>query len=485
MSKKIIAYCLGMVMLAGFAACNSDSDDTVNSTTILTYSNTAVTKFSLASNKNVMNNLDSVYFSIDLVNARIFNASPLPQGTKIDKLVVEITTDNCSVTELHVPREGKSDTIINYLTDATSPINFSNGPVKLHVKSADGLYSRDYAITINVYDINPDSLQWDADAVTKLPSTLSAPTAQGLTRHAGRIYMVTTDDSGATSLASTSDPYDFNQWHVTAITPGFTPVAESLTSTTDALYMLSDAGELYASTDFGSTWTDCSIRMDHVYGGFVDTVVGVIAETDGSYSVVTYPSGQTSPLPAGMPVTGTSDFVEVNNDWSLSPQVMMVGGRLSDGTVSSDTWGYDGQDWVSFSTNDLPPSEGRSLINYTYVSTDTTTWRVGELPVLLSFGGNNADGRTLKGMFYSKDLGLHWTKAPATMQLPDEIGAMTGAKVVAVKKMIDESYSRAIAPIDEWECDYLYIMGGRDSQGRLRNSIWRGAINYFTLKPLQ
>lgn len=485
MSKKILAIGLGILMLAGSTACNSDSDDAMDATTIITYSNTAVTGFSLSANKNVLNNLDSVYFSIDLINARIFNATPLPQGTKTEKLVVDITTDNCSVTELHVPREGKSDTIIDYLKDPSTGINFSNGPVKLHVKSADGLYARDYTITVNVYDLNPDSLQWDKDDVTVLPSTLQAPTAQGVTRHGGRLYMVTTDDNGAASIASTDDPYHFNSWTAKALDPGFTPDAASLASTSDALYMLSTSGQLYSSTDCGETWTDCSCRMDHIYGGYTDMVLGAVKEQDGTYSQVLYPTGVTSPLPAGIPVSGTSELVGVATAWGITPQVMMTGGRRADGTVTSDTWGFDGKEWAQFPTSDLPPSEGRSLLNYTYVATDTMTWRVGELPVLLTMGGNNADGRTLKGVYYSKDLGLHWKMAPKTMQLPDDIGAFTFADVVSFEKMINESYSRAITPIEEWECPYIYIMGGRNGYGEQRNSIWRGAVNYFTLKPVQ
>ena len=36
----------------------------------------------------------------------------------------------------------------------------------------------------------------------------------------------------------------------------------------------------------------------------------------------------------------------------------------------------------------------------------------------------------------------------------------------------------------EWDCPYIYLVGGRDANGRVNNSIWRGAINRLTFVPL-
>ena len=79
-------------LLAGAAtvavvSCNEKTEDVE---IYLTPSNVAVTAFSLNEDDDVMANLDSVFFSIDLANGVIFNADSLPIGTKIDKLVTTI-----------------------------------------------------------------------------------------------------------------------------------------------------------------------------------------------------------------------------------------------------------------------------------------------------------------------------------------------------------------------------------------------------------
>ena len=67
-----------------FTSCNSDSD---SSDSEVIYGSTQVKSFKLKANSNVLSGLDSVFFSIDLVNAQIYNADSLPFGTKTDKLV--------------------------------------------------------------------------------------------------------------------------------------------------------------------------------------------------------------------------------------------------------------------------------------------------------------------------------------------------------------------------------------------------------------
>ncbi len=71
--KKLISIgsaTLGALLLA--ASCNSSSYETGEAST----PSVAVYKFALSPDKNILANLDSVFFSIDLENKRIFNANP-------------------------------------------------------------------------------------------------------------------------------------------------------------------------------------------------------------------------------------------------------------------------------------------------------------------------------------------------------------------------------------------------------------------------
>ena len=72
--------------LIAMTACNKDDND-INNTASMYVPAVAVTRFYLKADSKVMNNLDSVFFSIDLENGVIFNADSLPKGTKISTLI--------------------------------------------------------------------------------------------------------------------------------------------------------------------------------------------------------------------------------------------------------------------------------------------------------------------------------------------------------------------------------------------------------------
>ena len=43
----------------------------------------------------------------------------------------------------------------------------------------------------------------------------------------------------------------------------------------------------------------------------------------------------------------------------------------------------------------------------------------------------------------------------------------------------------ATKPIDEWDCPYIYLFGGKDSSGQTYNTLFRGVIEWFRFRPLQ
>ena len=214
MLKRLGIYAATALSLCASTACN-ESDD--NYEISVDYASTQVTAFSLRADSKVLNNLDSIYFSIDLVNGRIFNADSLPFGTKTDKLLVDITTDGCSTVELHFPRAGKNDSIVNYLTNQNDSIDFSRGPVKLHLVSYDKIASRDYYIKVNVHTTISDSLYWELEKPKQLPSSLTAIKAQRTVQFGNKVYTLTTDGTAnacmhvadSPAVPGTSTPFTF------------------------------------------------------------------------------------------------------------------------------------------------------------------------------------------------------------------------------------------------------------------------------------
>ena len=87
MTKKIAFSIIAAVMTLGLFSCNSDEESGSYA-----QSNVAITAFSLAANEDILSGLDSIFFSIDLKNACIYNADSLPKGTDISRMIINIAT---------------------------------------------------------------------------------------------------------------------------------------------------------------------------------------------------------------------------------------------------------------------------------------------------------------------------------------------------------------------------------------------------------
>lgn len=499
------------ILVAGFFAvtaimssCNSDSDDEIAE---VVYSSTQVKSFKLKANANILSSLDTVFFSIDLANAQIYNADSLPYGTSVNKLVVQIATDACSVVELNVPRKNQADTVINYLTNSTDSIDFSNGPVKLHLVSFDGDSERDYTIRVNVHQMEPDSLYWNEMAKRALPTELSAPTKQKTVKYQGNVVCLTGDGKNY-NLAYIENPYN-DDWQVESVSFGFTPEVSTLTATEEALYILATDGTLYSSAD-GKEWQSTAQQWHHIYGGYEEKLLGV-KEGDTGYVLVTYPIGSEVVAPAEMPIESTSQMAELTSKWSTQLQTIILGGRMASGELSRAVWGYDGKQWAKISEK-FPKAIGNaSMFNYRVAEVDTITWQVTELPVLIALGGENATELNKK-VYVSRNSGIDWKEGDELLQMPKYILPRTQAQAIVVGQSVEASRSsmsswkayqsaplpgwwkvasetwyesRAVAPITEWEVPYIYLFGGYDQSGVLYDSIWRGVINRLVFKPLQ
>ena len=499
MLKKLSIFIILATTALGFVACNEDDDENLSS------SNVMVTAFSLNENDKVLNNLDSVFFTIDLINAKIYNADSLPYGTNVSKLVATISTSGSSVAELHIPRPGQSDTIVDYLKKSTDSIDFSNGPVKLHLVAHDKTTSRDYSIHVNVHKIKPDSLFWNKLSVNKLPSNFASPTVQKTVQYKSQAVCLVKDNEQY-SLAKTSNPANYTRWEISEVTFQFTPNVNSLAATSDALYILDNEGHLYTSAD-GTEWTACDTQWHHIYGGYGSSLLGV-KYSDGKYYHTTYPESITSLIDDDCPISGTSTLVYYDNKWSSSQQAFLIGGRTIDGTPTGDMWGYDGKEWGKVSQKGIYPREGMTFFSYQTFKTNSSNWEVTEYPTLIAFGGFDAEGYPGRNVFVSIDMGIHWKLADDLLQLPEYIPSMGGAQALIFNRtlesrsietgwvdypskalprwwQIDEpALSRASQMPNSWECPYIYLFGGYDENNNLYNTIWRGVLNRLTFKPI-
>lgn len=462
-------------------SCNSNDDPIYSGMVDTTVTNVQVKSMTLGVNENIVENLDSVFFTIDLANARIFNADSLPVGSKLGKTTVSLELPTVSKAEI-VFTDGDERKTVNYLESPNDSINFAAGDVMIRLVSADASVMREYKVSLNVHEKKPDSLYWDAEPIHTLPTSLSATLISSATvEHDGRFYTLTKSASGA-SLAVADSPADENVSAHTVALPASADVS-SFTSDGNSLYIIA-GGLLYSSAD-GSAWRSTGVRMNHVYGNCNGTILGARRNSDGSYTHVSYPDGDGEAVPASCPVSATSGAVVYTSEWSDNPMLIITGGRTASGDVTGSTWAYDGAKWACISIQPVADLEGMIQIPYWTISVDNQ-WRVTTTPVLLALGGRDAEGEYNSTVYMSLDRGVHWAKAPACMQSDDRTPLVAGASAfVHNVTLSDTEASRAVKPIENWECPYIYIYGGSTPESRLNDGVLRGVINHFTFKPIQ
>lgn len=494
-----------MVSSIGFQACNDDDDDT----TIDVEDNAAafaamVNSFSLNSNDKVLANLDSVFFSIDLNNARIFNADSLPLGTRVDSLPVTITFSSVSKAEIIMPGKQVEDTTINYLQNGSAAIDFSRGYVTLHLESANEVTKMDYLIYVNVHKMKPDSLAWGDAAWSAYPTDITSPTALRALDFGGKAYCFATGAAKST-LAVADNPSD-NLWQTADVTlpAGFD--VNSIRCSATTFYGLDRDSKLYKSTD-GKTWTATGSEMSYIYAVNGSSALGCLRNADNSYSYITYPATTVSAVPALAPVSATSQAVTFISEWSTEPMILVTGGLTASGNPTGATWAYDGGQWAAVSVNPLPGLYDVTMVPYFSIKV-SDAWRVTKSSALLAFGGRAADGSFSRTVYMSVDRGVHWAKAGELMQLPEAVPTLAGAQALVFEKTMTAMSkasalwtpcetpripvwsSRAdtetgIAPITSWQTPYIYLYGGQTSDFKLNTAVWRGVINRLSFKPLQ
>ncbi len=502
MKKLIPIYALlTALMIIVSASCNDDNGSS-NEPNVVS-SNTLVTAFSLAANDSVIADLDSLHFTIDADNRVIYNADSLPKGTKINRLVANITYSTTSTGTIRISgATTMNDTTYTYSSSANDSIDFT-GQVFLTVSAADGLSSREYRLKVNVHKMEPDSLYWNELARRDLPGISSDITAQKTVRQGDRLYCLMQENGGYT-LATTESPEAYD-WDKTSVEFGFTPVLDSFTATSDALYMLADDNALYTSTD-GSSWTATGRSFVALVGAYGNRLL-CLSRVDGAYYHSEYPATTAVEIEEGFPVSGFSQCVALGNDWSNTEQVLLLGGRKADGSLTGDVWGFDGANWGQISRLPIPARNNATLLRYYYFMGDY--YNKTQYPVWLAIGGADTDGEATKTVYISYDNGVTWSEGDDLLQLPDYMEAFSEAQAFVYESTLNattrssngwqsmpsrrlpswwtiagSSATRASTAVTSWQCPYIYVFGGVDGSGVLLNNVWKGVVNRLTFKPV-
>lgn len=487
----------GLTMVAGLTLGSCNEKEKTEDVTYVLSSNVSVSAFNLKANADIMSNLDSVFFSIDLDRGVIYNADSLPKGTDISGLIPEITyADGVSVAEI-TQEGGKRDGTINYLENPTDSVDF-NANVVLKLTAANGETTRSYRIKVNVHKTVPDSLVWDEFASMALPSRMPAPKAQKTLTFRDKVTTFLMEADGSYTISTTSDIFK-GEWEKRGVELAFTPDVRSMAACGDNLYILSAAGDLYASAD-GKTWTSTGKNWKTIIGGYDDRLLG-LKITDGILLHVSYPDGEESSADVRFPVEGFSNFVVAKNKWSARASGFIIGGRMTDGTLTDATWGYDGESWARIDNGKMPRLLAPTIVPYYIYRQSGVLWIQDEFDVWLGIGGQKEDGSYNRDAYVSYNNGVNWQVANTLMQLPTFIPGMASSDNIVAYAPYSANISDAWTKAADtgrkskrawtldgteitWECPYIFLFGGHNSESELCNTIWKGVLVRMTYTPI-
>lgn len=486
--------------LIAMTACNKDDND-INNTASMYVPAVAVTRFYLKADSKVMNNLDSVFFSIDLENGVIFNADSLPKGTKISTLIPMITYSS-TVTDASIEMEGGSyrTGTTDYRKNPGDSIDFT-GKVTLTLKSED--VSRSYLLKVNVHKTDADSLTWGETAFSDLPSRMASPRRQKTLAAGDKTYSLIEESDGTFTFASCTDLFRY-QWDKKAVTLPAGSDVRNLEYAGGCLYILDGNGALMKADPSDMQWSATGEIWTSIDGEYAGHILG-IGLKDGVMTHLHYPAASNiavTPVEECFPVKEHSAMQAISNSWSAQPTVFIFGGVTSDGTVTDAVWAFDGENWANINNGIVPALAGASVVPYYSYRQTSTSWIQNEYEVWLLFGGRQANGELNRTLYVSYDNGVNWKKADTSLQLPDIIPGMQQADClvssIAMQSNLSDAWTVLKAPkrvmtrlpyeIDgyeiSWKCPYLFIFGGENKAGSLDSRVWRGVLERMRFTPL-
>ena len=454
-------------------------------------SNAQISAFYLSCDS--ISGLDSVKFTIDQVNGKIYNKDSMRYGTVIGhKVLAEIETDNpYGIYKIIFIEQATGDTVQSVLDS----IDFS-APVMIVVTAYDGIMEKTYEAKLNIHQVNPDAMIWE-----KYADILPGKTFQDMkvVSFNGYFYMYVFENS--IYQLYRSDIQDMVDWEKLDLT-GFPEQAKlsQMTAFEDEWVVLSEDGILYNSKD-GQAWRPVETGVTiHTILGYLPAssvsgrhdVLSCIAETDGVLYFISLDNQWTithgKEVPETFPVSGFGQF---HYETMYYPRLVITAGRDSKNNLSDKAYAtMDGLTWATLTNRQSIFSirEGATAFYY-----DNCFFLIG---------GNDDSGEALKDIRFSKDQGISWLYSYMKKVYEGEEEEEDSEYIFDISYNYDEDegryylyYEREYYPMNiAYEPrgfssvfidkdNYILLFGGKAKKDtNVLNEIWRGRINRLGFK---
>ena len=443
-----VSALLLLVML--FYSCNQDMGDYVRPVyTDYTVPGQVVLTFPKVNGKQ----LPATRFSIDHINHRIYNKTPLPYGSEIDSAYLSMAVSNqLKVTLRNVSSDKR--VVWSMVGSDTTLISFKGGRMELTIqtdKKKDN-QSVTYDFRVLTYGYDPNKIVW-TDMSNGLP--IETEETRMVVLPGDRRYLLSRHGRETSLLEiSTLDPLVIRPVTEAHLPDGLRPYT-AYTSPEGDTWALDAKGQLFTSSDL-VTWlpaTPAEVTVTQLLSVRTGAVYMVGTEDGKTYSIyqLDKQSNVTSVVEQVRETFPVRDSYVHEYEIASTPHMLLFGGLLASGLpISTGFFSSDLVEWGALPSKVVYPHEGAL-----YVTT-------ADRETLYRIGGVYDKGRQ-STIYKSDDNGVTWTrmeteKAPGKDFLP--ISHAGGYYYESPKG------------------ESLFIFGGRvGHDGEPTRRVWRGTID--------
>ena len=404
MKNRLAIYFSVLMMFFVVSSCSND--ETVNTTSPYAY----IKSFSIGSIRSpypafTAEGKDTIIyktisfstfpFIINQLTGEIYNSDSLFFATRVSKVVVNMNVEG--VASIYNDATGAYD----YFAAGDS-IDFTS-PRKFRITSTDGSYSKDYTISVNVHQVEPELMVWN-----KVASAVSLNPRKAL-EYDGNVYIFGTlvDRTPVFAISSVGSKVSWSAYQEVNGLPktvDFTTV-----HLFNGVWYVLAAGDLYASEN-AADWSPVSQGNDYVaiIGASDDNGYMWLASDENIYRT---PDGvtveATGTLPEDFPLYGISTLSYALSHNKNIIRYMLVGYTDKECANAPKVWSKlsTENDWVIYDNADnpypCPALAGLAVVRY-----DNS---------LYAFGGKGKVGdnevEAFNSFYISRDNGVAW-KAP-------------------------------------------------------------------------
>ena len=450
MKNRLAIYFSVLVMFLVVSSCSKD--ETVNTTSPYAY----IKSFSIGSIRSpypaftAEGKDTTIYktisfstfpFTINQLTGEIYNSDSLFFATRVSKVVVNMNVEG--VASIYNDATGTYD----YFAAGDS-IDFTS-PRKFRITSTDGSYSKDYTISVNVHQMEPELMVWN-----KVASAVSLNPRKALESD-GNVYIFGTlvDRTPVFAISSVGSKVSWSAYQEVNGLPktvDFTTV-----HLFDGVWYVLAAGDLYASEN-AADWSPVSQGNDYVaiIGASDDNGYMWLASDENIYRT---PDGVTvepvCALPNGFPLYNVSTLSYALSHNKNIIRYMLVGYTDKECANAPKVWSKlsTENDWVIYDNADnpypCPALAGLAVVRY-----DNS---------LYAFGGKGKVGdnevEAFNSFYISRDNGVAWKAPDGFYQRMPEV---LKGKNLSFVTFVDSD-------------NYIWIITDNDEVGTLKGKINR------------